>query len=92
MQMQIYDLAVSEGVFEDVENPILKIYFLEEATVHQVNRNPNIRDFILSTAKSIIEENFNVDEELHQNRDCWNCEFGGLTGFCKENLLSLKRK
>jgi len=90
MQMQIYDLAVSEDVFEDVENPMLKIYFLEEETAHQVKRNPNIKEFILSTAKGIIEKNFNIDKELHQDRDCWNCEFGGLTGFCEKNLLSLK--
>ena len=89
IQMQVYDLAVNEGVFEDVRNPGLIIYFLEEGKAKIVNRNLKIKDYILSTAENIIEKKFDIDERLHKNRDCWNCEFGGLTGFCSKNLLKL---
>ena len=91
-QMQIYDLAVNENVFEDVKNPDLMIYFLEEGKSRKVNRNLEIRDYILSTAENIIEKRFDVDEEIHKDRDCWNCEFGGITGFCNKNLVLSGKK
>jgi DNA helicase-2/ATP-dependent DNA helicase PcrA len=91
LQMQIYDLAVYEGVFKNVLNPNLVIYFLEEGKIHFVQKNLSIEDIILSTAQNIVEKRFEVDEELHKKRDCWNCEFGGMTGFCKKNLILLRK-